>query len=126
MFRVTRHGNNRLDIELSGKLDSDSMKIALDDLVRESEGIEHGQMLYTLHDFNLPSFGAIVIEFSRLPAMFGFIRQFDRAAVLADKAWIRKASEIEGALIPGLEIKAFELDQKADAEAWLSTAQSVR
>jgi hypothetical protein len=30
-------------------------------------------------------------------------------------------SEIEGALFPGLEIKAFNIDQKAEAEAWLSS-----
>ena len=58
MFKVTKNGSNRLDIELSGKLDTEEMKIALD--------------------------------------------------------------ELEGALYPGLEIKAFDRDQKTEAEAWLS------
>jgi hypothetical protein len=31
------------------------------------------------------------------------------------------ASEIEGALYPGLEIKAFARDQKKAAEAWFSS-----
>jgi hypothetical protein len=52
--------------------------------------------------------------------MFGVIRNFDRAAVLADRKWIKTVSEIEGALIPGLDIKAFDLDQEAEAEAWLA------
>ena len=65
--------------------------------------------------------GAIGIEFSRLPSMFGLMKKFDRAAVLTDKTWLKKVSEFEGALFPGLEIRAFNIDQKAEAEAWLSS-----
>ena len=71
------------------------------------------------HHFHLPTLSAIAIEFSRLPAMFGLIKKFSKAAVLTDTAWLQKASEVEGALIPGLEIKAFSREQKAEAEAWL-------
>ncbi len=120
MFKVTRHGRNRLDIELSGKLDSEQMSIALDELVDKSKDLENGTMLYDVIDFHLPSLGAIGIEFSRLPSMFGLLKKFDRAAVLSDKSWLKKVSELEGLLIPGLEIKAFDRDQKNAAEAWLS------
>ena len=33
MFSVTRNGPNRIDIEFSGKLDSNEMKTALDELL---------------------------------------------------------------------------------------------
>ena len=121
MFKVERHGANRLDIQLSGKLDSEEMKMALDELVCKSENIEKGEMLYEIIDFHLPSLGAIVIEFSRLPSMFGLMKKFNRAAVLTDKTWLKKVSEFEGALFPGLEIKAFDIDQESEAEAWLSS-----
>jgi hypothetical protein len=78
-------------------------------------------MLYEIIDFHLPSLGAIGIEFSRLPAMFGLMKKFDRAAVLTDKTWLKKVSEFEGAFYPGLEIKGFKRDQKAEAEDWLSS-----
>jgi len=119
MFKVTRVDENRLDIEMSGRLDSAQMDKALDELVDKSEGIENGRMLYDIVDYNLPSFGAIGIELSRLPSMLGFMNKFDRAAVLTDEAWLKLASEIEGALYPGLEIKAFSRDRKKEAEAWL-------
>ena len=121
MFKVIQNGINRLDIEMSGKLDSEAMKIALDELVSKSENIENGKMLYEVIDFHLPSLAAIGIEFSRLPSMFGLIKKFDRAAVLTDKTWLKKVSEFEGALSPGLEIKAFKREQKEEAEAWLSS-----
>ncbi len=119
MFKVILNGINRLDIELSGKLNSDDMKTALDELVNKSENIENGKMLYDIVEFHLPSIGAIGIGFSRLPSMFKLMRKFDHAAVLTDKTWIKKVSEFEGFLFPGMEIKAFNRDQKEEAESWL-------
>ncbi|WP_028583748.1 SpoIIAA family protein [Desulfogranum mediterraneum] len=119
MFKVTENGTNRLDIELSGKLDSEGMRNALDELVEKSEHIQQGRMLYEVVEFQLPSLEAIAIELSRLPAMFRLMKKFERAAVLSDKNWIKTVSEIEGALIPGLEIKAFDRNQREEAEAWL-------
>lgn len=119
MFRVIRNGPNRIDIEFSGKLDSNDMKVALDELINEAEGIEHGRMLYRIENFKLPTLGALGVELSRLPELFRLIAKFDRVAVLADRGWVQTTSEIEGALIPGLEIKAFNLDHEAEAETWL-------
>ncbi|MFC1749834.1 STAS/SEC14 domain-containing protein [Pseudomonadota bacterium] len=121
MFKVTKNGMNRLDIEMSGKLDTESMRTALDELVSKSENIENGKMLYVIIDYQLPTISAMGIEFSRLPSMLGLMSKFSRAAVLTDKTWLKKVSEFEGSLFPGLEIKAFNLDQKAQAEAWLSS-----
>ena len=120
MFKVMPNGINRLDIELSGKLNTEEMKIALDELESKSKDIENGKMLYEIIDFHIPSLGAIAVEFSRLPSMLGLMKKFDRAAVLTDKTWLKKVSEFEGQLFPGLEIKAFGRDQKEEAEAWLS------
>ncbi|WP_324731280.1 SpoIIAA family protein [Pseudomonas paeninsulae] len=119
MFKVMRNGENRIDVEFSGKLDSAEMRVALDELIEQSEGIEHGLMLYRIGDFSLPTLGALAVELSRIPQLFRFVRRFDRMAVVAGKEWLRKASELEGALIPGLQIKAFDLTQEEQAEAWL-------
>ncbi|MGV8843529.1 MAG: STAS/SEC14 domain-containing protein [Pseudomonas sp.] len=121
MFHVTRNGDKRLNVEFSGTLDSDEMRVALDQLSKKSEGIEHGLMLYKIGDFALPSLGVIGVELSRIPQLFRLVRRFDRMAVVAGKEWVRKASEIEGVLIPGLQIKAFDLTQEAQAEAWLQS-----
>ena len=119
MFKVSQRGDNRLDIELSGRLDSDEMKTALDDLVNKSDSIENGKMLYDIIEFSMPSMNAIAIELSRLPELFGLIKKYSKIAVLSDTNWIKKVSELEGMLIPGLEIKAFDREQREEAEQWL-------
>ncbi|MDW3095530.1 MAG: STAS/SEC14 domain-containing protein [Gammaproteobacteria bacterium] len=119
MFKVTKNGLNRIDIEFSGKLNSDDMKVALDDLLNSSKDIENGRMLYRLSDFNIPTLGALGVELSRIPELFRFVKKFDRIAVIVDKEWVKKATELEGAIIPGLKIKAFDLDEQTEAEKWL-------
>lgn len=120
MINIINNGPNRLDLKLSGKIDADHMTRALDELEEKCRDIEDGIMMYDVIDFHMPSLGAIGIELSRLPSMFGIIKKFRKAAVITDKEWIKKVSELEGKLIPGLEIKGFDLDQRAEAEAWLA------
>jgi hypothetical protein len=119
MFKVTKKDKNRLDVELSGKLNGEEMEDALDELISKSKGIKHGKMLYDVIDFHLPSLGGIAVELLRLPSLFGLIRKFNRAAVLTDKIWIKKVSEFEGMFIPGLKIRTFDRDKKKEAEEWL-------
>ena len=121
MFKVVKHDKNRLDIDISGKLDSNNMKVVLDELLSSAEDIKQGKILYRMENFDIPTLGAIGVELSRVPELFRFIRKFDRIAVLADKNWVKKVGEMEGALIPGLEIKAFDLDEKSEADKWLSS-----
>ncbi len=120
MLTVKANGPNRIDLELDGQLDSDDMAIALDALLKAAEGIENGRMLYRIHNFQLPTLAAIGVELSRLPALFSLIGKFKRCAVLADENWLKAISELEGALIPGLEVKGFDPNNEMLAEAWLA------
>ena len=119
MFKITKTSDTRLDIEMSGRLDADGMSHALDEFVSKSKNITNGVILYDVIDFHLPTLHAIAIEFARLPSMLGLMNKFKRAAVMTDKTWLRKVSELEGVIIPGLEVKAFTRDKKTEAEAWL-------
>ncbi|WP_277051586.1 STAS/SEC14 domain-containing protein [Zestomonas thermotolerans] len=120
MFQVNHKGANRIDVTLTGKLDSIQMRIALDELFRKAEGIEHGRMLYRIQNLEIPTLGALGVELARIPQLLRFLRRFERIAVLADREWLRKLSEIEGALFPGIQLRAFETGQEAQAEAWLA------
>jgi len=120
MLSVNKNGDNHIELHLSGKIDSETMKTGLDDLLKLSEDIQNGTMLYTIESFDLPSLSAITVKLKKLPELFKLISTFNKAAVLTDKHWLRVISELESLLVPGLEIKAFTLDEKEKAEAWLA------
>ncbi len=122
MLTVTKPSPNRLDIELSGTLDAEAMRAGLDDLLAKSEDIKDGTMLYRIPGFAMPTLRAIGVEMGYLPKLFSLLGKFERCAVCTDAAWLRAAAEVEGALLPGLVITGFALDETAAAEAWLEAA----
>jgi len=109
MLSVSKPSANRVDIELTGALDAEAMRSALDQLIEKSEGITQGKMLYKIFDFEMPTLGAMAVELYRMPKLFRLISKFDKCAVLSDTAWIRSAAEIEGAVFRSLEIRSFAL-----------------
>lgn len=122
MLTVTKISDVRLNIDLEGGIDSNIMAAGLDDLFAKSDDMTNGIILYTITDLQMPTLGAIGIELERIPKLFGLLGKFKKCAVLCDFGWIRATAEIEGALIPGLDIKSFELHERDAAEAWLETA----
>ncbi len=48
------------------------------------------------------------------------LTKWERVAVVSDHTWIRHAVNVLGYLIPG-EVKAFELGERSDANAWVSS-----
>ena len=122
MFKVKRSGESRVDLEIYGKLDGEAMGQLLDNLVNASTDLRHGRLLFRLDAFDLPTLGAFAVELARLPQLLRLLHRFQRCAVLTDTAWLRTASEVEGALIPGLQVRAFRSDQELDAEDWLNGA----
>lgn len=119
MLKITKLSDNRLDLEFEGTLDGDGMRVAMDELLEKSQDVRNGRMLYRIGEFKIPTLGALAVEFSMLPKLFGLLGKYDKCAVLSDSDWIRKATEIEGALIPGLEIRSFTLGEEESAEQWL-------
>ncbi|WP_342077047.1 STAS/SEC14 domain-containing protein [Yoonia sp. SS1-5] len=122
MLKVTKPAPNRLDIQLEGTMDAEKMRHGLDTLLRLSADINQGVMMYRIKGFTMPTLGALGVEFGYLPKLMGLVGRFDKCAVCCDTAWIRTAAEVEGAIIPGLDIKTFDLDDRDGAEAWLASA----
>ncbi len=122
MLNVTKPSENRVDVEFRGALDADGMRAGLDQLIALSEGMKNGRMYYTITDFTIPTLGALGVEMTRLPQMFGLLAKFDKCAVVSDSGFVRKAATVEGALFPGMQIKSFEFGEEAQAEAWLAEA----
>src|SRR5690554_8211304 len=100
MFKVEKVSDNRVHIEISGKITAEKMRVGIDDLIASSDQITNGSMRALIHDFGLPTLDELAVELSRLPSMFGLVRWYYRTAVRTYKGWVSKSSEKAGMLIP--------------------------
>jgi len=121
VLNIKKISGNRVDVEFAGKLDSAQMTKILDDLFAAIEDMENAVMVYRIGELEMPTMGAIAVELANLPKIFGMIRNIDKIAVVCEQHWIQTWAEIEGKLIPGLEMKAFGLDEEEKAVVWLGT-----
>jgi len=121
MLNIKKEGANQIMLELNGKLDSKEMEQGLDQLIEVTKGMQDGKMLYIIENFEMPTIGAIMIEFSKLPALFTMISRIEKIAVLADEAWLRTIAEWEGAILPNLKIKTFTKHDEKEARTWLTS-----
>ena len=108
-----------IQIELNGEIDAAGMESGLNKLLELCEDLDNGKLFYQITDFKMPTLAALGVEFMMMPKLFRLISKVDKAAVLTDEHWIKTASVIEGALIPGLEIKAFDLGEDDAAMEYL-------
>ena len=122
MLNVTKQSSNRVDLEISGHIDTEEMREGLDKLIELSEGIGDGKMMYRISNPSLPSIGAMVVEIKRLPKLFGLLEKYAKCAVLTDAGWLRTAANIEGTVFPGIDIKGFEMNHVVEAEEWLQAS----
>ena len=120
MFTVTGVSDNRIDLNIQGKITGPEMASGLTELLALSDDFENGVMLYRIEGFKWPTFNALMAEAIRIPKLFGLLKRFGKIAVISDKAWVRRAAAIEGAVIPKMKIKTFKPEKADAAEAWLA------
>ena len=125
MYKISNDVENRIDLEIAGKLDSNEMRSALDELLSKSTGMRNGGMLYRVHDFNMPTLGAIRVKLFKLPTSLKLFKRVSRIAIVAEKKWLRQAAKIQNKLMPGLLIKAFKPEELVEAEAWLAEGSAT-
>ena len=119
MYKISQTADDQIYLELSGKLDAVAMRVLLDELLELTQDMKHGKMLYRINRFEMPSLEALMVEMRYIPRMFSLLSRIDRVAVLTDVEWIKTAAKVEGALLPGLDIATFGLNEDNAAQAYL-------
>ena len=86
-------------------------------LVEEKLGAHDKLRVYV----ELVRFQGITLEglWKDLQLGFGNLRAFERKAVVSDKAWLGKVTEIADSLFPGIQVKHFSTDERDAALDWV-------
>ena len=58
-------------------------------------------------------------QFRRVGEVLRRAHDIERCALITDSTWIRNSAKVEGAVIPGLELMAFDTEDAGTAKKWL-------
>ena len=114
-------GSNVVEIDCSGSIDADQMVRCRETLERAVA--EHGKLRL------LARYGEVDLRHSEARAFWEdlknvpLIRHVERCAIVAEERWMRTISDVAGPILP-CELRTFTPAQEAEAQAWVSDADS--
>jgi hypothetical protein len=106
-------------VRISGRLSRDEIMGTTDRIERSFAANEKTHIFVEIADYHGFDWTALG---EHLPHAWKLLRQrekFGRIAVVSDLTWIRWATRIESALIPGLSYETYRMDEREQAFAWV-------
>ncbi|MEM9813041.1 MAG: STAS/SEC14 domain-containing protein [Pseudomonadota bacterium] len=119
MLTIERKGPGRIDVSVAGRIGTLEMEAGLERLIAETGDMSAADMLTRVSGRAWPSVGALTVKLRKLPELLALRRRFRRVALVADAGWLRSAAELEGALLPGIQVRGFRPADAGAAEDWL-------
>lgn len=118
--RITDVAEGVVGLRASGEVTGDDYKEILIPAVEAAlEGGQKVRLLYVLAD-DVKGMGLTAgAAWQDTKVGLGHYNRWEKVAVVSGKDWLRHSVDIFGYLIPG-EVKAFALDEEAEARAWVS------
>jgi len=120
MHEFMQSADDTIALRLSQKItgaDLDAIMDRLSEVMAENAKVHvyvETNCLNSIEIASLPSY------ITRAMSLFRQLNRFGRVAVVADQAWIRVATRIESALLPGISYRTYSLEDRDAALAWVS------
>ncbi len=119
--------DNIVQMRVSGPIADDSLTAGLDwiDSFQENfesdpESHDNYALRVDMPKDEFEDLGEINRQFQKVGRVLRHAKSADKCALLTDSMFIRNTAKVESAVIPGLEIRTFALDETKIAERWLS------
>ena len=119
MLTFTPLSPRAVEIVAEGHFSGGDVGPALDRVAQLLDEMPRMDLLVDVRGSPSIALSAIGEELKRLPLLFRMIRQIERVAIVADAQWVRIASRIESAMIPGVHYEVYDREEAAHARAWL-------
>ena len=106
-------------VKLSGRMKAGDMDEVTTLVERSIEAHERTHVYVEIHDNFSFDVGAMAACLPRGAAMLTKLDRFGRIAIVSEQRWIRWATRIESAILPGISYETFELAEHVQALAWV-------
>jgi len=119
MIKYLNSAPDVIAVRIEGRLSRDELKGTTERIERAFAKNEKTHLFVEIADYRGFDWSALG---EHLPHAWKLLRErhkFGRIAVVSDHAWIRWATRIESALIPGLSYETYKMDEREQALAWV-------
>ena len=112
-------------VKLSGRMRREEIEEITALVERSLEEHERTHIYVEVHDNFSVDLGAVAANAPRGAAMLKKLDRFGRIAVVAEQRWVRWATKIESAILPGIGYETFDLADRVEALAWVEGKRAL-
>lgn len=125
MIEFIESGDDVIALKITGKLLRGELEQITDRLEKLLAERDKTHIFVEVADFTGFELAALPDYLPHTIAMLGRLDRFGRVAVVADQAWLRWATRIESALLPGIGYETFTSDRRDQALAWVEGRRAL-
>jgi len=111
--------NNIVHMIITGNIQPESMSQGLDWIHELDAQDDNFNLRIDMAQAEFDDLAAISQEFKRVATVLRHSKSSKKCALMTDSMFLRNSAKVEGAVIPGLEVRTFDLDETTPAERWL-------
>lgn len=106
-------------MSITGNIKPESMTQGLDWIHELDAEDDDFNLRIDMAQSEFDDLAAISAEFKRVATVLRHSKSAKKCALMTDSMFLRNSAKVEGAVIPGLEVRTFDLDETTPAERWL-------
>jgi hypothetical protein len=115
--------DNIVHLTVTGPIAKESMDAGLEWIGHLQEGLEEANDNYALRvdmpEDEFSGLGQMSQQFKRVGTVLRHSTLADKCAIMTDSSFVRNSARIEGSVIPGMDVRSFDLDETTPATRWL-------
>jgi hypothetical protein len=125
MLEFIESPDDAIALKISGAINGQDLDSIMDRLDATMERHDKVHMFVETQGISSLELASLPHYFGRAMPLFGKLKRFGRVAVVSDQAWIRVGTRIESALLPFIDYRVFEPNERDEALAWVTTDKEV-
>ena len=122
MLELIDSRDDAIAARLSGKITGDDLDRVMDRVDRVMTGAGKVHVFVETAGIEAIEIGSLPSYIARAMPLFGKLVRFGRVAVVADQPWVRFATRLESALLPGISYRTFLPEERDESLAWIMEA----
>ena len=125
MMEILQTEPGVIAVKFSGRMKAEEIDEVTTLVERSLEAHERTHIYVEIHDNFSFDVGAMAACLPRGAAMLTRLDRFGRIAIVSEQRWIRWATRIESAILPGISYETFELAERVQALAWVEGKRAL-